>query len=54
MSASDKTISLILKDLIKVHENLLSLSKDIWDNIDHNNQEKLNKSSRKSYSKEDV
>ena len=41
MSASDKTISLILKDLTNVHENLLSLSEDIWDSIDHNNQEKL-------------
>lgn len=41
MTASEKTISAILKDLSNVHENLLSLSNDIWNSIDHNNQEKL-------------
>ncbi len=41
MTASEKTISSILKDLTNVHENLLSLSNDIWNSIDHNNPEKL-------------
>ena len=41
MTASEKTISSILKDLANVHENLLSLSNDIWNSIDHNNSEKL-------------
>ena len=42
MTASEKTIASILKDLTNVHENLLSLSNDIWNSIDHNNQEKVN------------
>ncbi len=41
MTASEKTIASILKDLTNVHENLLSLSDDIWNSIDHNNPEKL-------------
>lgn len=41
MTASEKTISSILKDLTNVHENLLSLSDDIWNSIDHNDAEKL-------------
>lgn len=41
VTASEKTISSILKDLSNVHENLLSLSDDIWNSIDHNNPEKL-------------
>lgn len=41
MTASEKTIESILKDLTNVHENLLSLSDDIWNSIDHNNTEKL-------------
>ena len=41
MTASEKTIASILKDLTNVHENLLSLSNDIWNSIDHNNPEKL-------------
>lgn len=41
MTTSEKTISSILKDLTNVHENLLSLSNDIWNSIDHNNPEKL-------------
>lgn len=41
MTASEKTISSILKDLTNVHENLLSLSDDIWISIDHNDPEKL-------------
>lgn len=41
MTSSEKTISSILKDLTNVHENLLSLSNDIWNSIDHNNPEKL-------------
>lgn len=41
MTASEKTTSSILKDLTNVHENLLSLSNDIWNSIDHNNPEKL-------------
>ena len=41
MTTSEKTISSILKDLTSVHENLLSLSNDIWNSIDHNNSEKL-------------
>lgn len=34
-------ISLILQDLTNVHENLISLSNDIWSSIDHNNTENL-------------
>ncbi len=41
MTASEKTIASILKDITNVHENLLSLSNDIWNSIDHNNPEKL-------------
>lgn len=41
MTASEKTISSILKDLSNVHDNLLSLSDDIWNSIDHNDSEKL-------------
>ena len=41
MTASEKTISSILKDLTNVHENLLSLSNDIWNSIDHNTPERL-------------
>ena len=41
MTASEKTIASILKDLTNVHENLLSLSNDIWNSIYHNNPEKL-------------
>lgn len=41
MTASEKTISSILKDLTNVHENLLSLSDDIWSSIDHNDSKKL-------------
>lgn len=41
MTASEKTIISILKDLTNVHENLLSLSDDIWNSIDHNDAEKL-------------
>ncbi len=41
MTASEKTIESILTDLTNVHENLLSLSNDIWNSIDHNNPEKL-------------
>lgn len=41
MTSSEKNISSILKDLTNVHENLLSLSNDIWNSIDHNNPEKL-------------
>lgn len=41
MTTSEKTISSILKDLTSVHENLLSLSNDIWNSIDHNNSEEL-------------
>ncbi len=43
MTASEKTISSILKDLTNVHENLLSLSNDIWNSIDHNDPEKLDR-----------
>lgn len=41
MTSSEKTITSILKDLTSVHENLLSLSNDIWNSIDHNDSEKL-------------
>lgn len=41
MTTSEKTISSILKDLVSVHENLLTLSDDTWNSIDHNNSEKL-------------
>lgn len=41
MTASQKTISSILKDLKNVHENLLTLSDDIWSSIDHNDTKKL-------------
>lgn len=41
MTASENTISSILKDLANVHENLLSLSDDIWSSIDHNDSQKL-------------
>ncbi len=41
MTASEKTISSILKDLTTVHENLLSLSDYIWNSIDHNDTAKL-------------
>lgn len=41
MTASEKTICSILKDLTNVHENLLSLSDDIWNSIDHNDAEKF-------------
>lgn len=41
MTASEKTISSILKDLTTVHENLLALSDYIWDSIDHNDNAKL-------------
>lgn len=41
MTASENTISSILKDLTNVHENLLSLSDDIWSSIDHNDSQKL-------------
>lgn len=36
-------INSILEDLTNVHENLLSLSNDIWSSIDHNNTENLEK-----------
>ncbi|GMV65727.1 MAG: hypothetical protein AMXMBFR75_15250 [Candidatus Hinthialibacteria bacterium] len=38
----NKSIRNILTDLEHVHENLLSLSDDIWLSIDHNDQEALN------------
>lgn len=41
MTATNSTINSILKDLTNVHENLMSLSDDIWNSIDHNNPEKL-------------
>ena len=41
MSNSKDTIRSILKDLTSVHENLLALSEDIWDSIDHNDSQKL-------------
>lgn len=41
MTTSENTITSILKDLTNVHENLLSLSDDIWNSIDHNDPEKL-------------
>ena len=41
MNNSEQKINSILKDLTNVHENLLSLSDDIWQSIDHNNTEKL-------------
>lgn len=41
MSSSENTISSILKDLVSVHENLLTLSDDIWNSIDHNDSKKL-------------
>ena len=41
MNHSEQKINSILKDLTNVHENLLSLSDDIWQSIDHNNTEKL-------------
>lgn len=41
MTTSEKTIASILIDLTNVHENLLSLSDDIWNSIDHNDSEKL-------------
>lgn len=41
MTSSEKTITSILKDLTSVHENLLSISNDIWNSIDHNDSEKL-------------
>lgn len=40
-SENTNTISSILKDLTSVHENLLLLSNDIWNSIDHNDTEKL-------------
>ena len=43
MSASEKTIASILKDLTNVHENLLSLSNDIWASIEHNDNEEVEK-----------
>ena len=36
-------ISSILEDLTNVHENMISLSNDIWSSIDHNNTENLEK-----------
>jgi hypothetical protein len=39
--SSDQTVSNILNDLSSVRENLLSLSDDIWDSIDHNNTNKM-------------
>lgn len=41
MTTSEKNISLILKDLKNLHENLLALSDDIWLSIDHNDSEKV-------------
>lgn len=41
MAGEGNIISSILKDLTNVHENLLSLSNDIWSSIEHNNSEKL-------------
>lgn len=41
MTTSENTISSILKDLTNVYENLLNLSNDIWDSINHNNSEKI-------------
>ncbi|NCD33271.1 MAG: hypothetical protein EOL87_07600 [Spartobacteria bacterium] len=38
---SNKTIRTILEDLARVQENMLSLSDDIWLNIDHNDSEEL-------------
>lgn len=43
MTREGNIISSILKDLTNVHENLLSLSNDIWSSIDHNNTENLEK-----------
>ncbi len=43
MTASEKTIASILKDLTNVHENLLSLSNDIWASIEHNDNEEVEK-----------
>ena len=40
MLSSENTISSILKDLVSVHENLLTLSDDIWNSIDHNDSKK--------------
>lgn len=36
-----KIVNEILDDLTNVKENLLTLSDDIWNNIDHNDTEKL-------------
>ena len=43
MTASEKTISSILKDLTNIHENLLSLSNDIWASIEHNDNDEVEK-----------
>ena len=43
MTASEKTIASILKDLTNVHENLLSLSNDIWASIEHNDNDEVEK-----------
>lgn len=45
MTDFEKTISLILKDLTNVHENMRSLSEDIWDSIDHTDSETVKKGS---------
>jgi hypothetical protein len=41
MANSKDTIKFILNDLTSVHENLLALSEDIWNSIDHNDNQKL-------------
>lgn len=41
MTDSEKTINSILIDLKNVRENLFTLSQDIWNSIDHNDDEKL-------------
>ena len=41
MANSKDTIKFILNDLTSVHENLLALSEDIWDSINHNDSQKL-------------
>lgn len=43
MTREGNIISSILKDLTNVHENLISLSNDIWSSIDHNNTVNLEK-----------
>ena len=41
MANSKDTIKFILNDLTSVRENLLALSEDIWNSIDHNHFVKL-------------